>query len=53
VNDAPYHHVGCAAFAELAVVSRRSTVKIDRSLPRGEAELFGGVVLVFLHCFRQ
>src|SRR3954454_16513052 len=26
------HHVGCSAFAEYAVVSRRSLVKIDREL---------------------
>src|SRR3954468_23787898 len=34
------HHVGCSAFAEYAVVSRRSLVKIDRELPLDEAALF-------------
>ena len=27
------HHLGCSAFAEHAVVSRRSLVKIDKALP--------------------
>src|SRR5918994_3638703 len=30
------HHLGCSAFAEHAVVSRRSVVKIDRELPMEE-----------------
>jgi alcohol dehydrogenase len=39
------HHLGCSAFAEHAVVSRRSVVKIDRELPMEEAALFGCAVL--------
>src|SRR3954464_12078356 len=39
------HHVGCSAFAEYAVVSRRSLVKIDRELPLDEAALFGCAVM--------
>ena len=39
------HHLGCSAFAEYAVVSRRSLVKIDRELPFEEAALFGCAVL--------
>ena len=39
------HHLGCSAFAEYAVVSRRSLVKIDRELPLDEAALFGCAVL--------
>ena len=39
------HHLGCSAFAEHAVVSRRSLVKIDKDLPLAEAALFGCAVL--------
>ena len=39
------HHLGCSAFAEHAVVSRRSLVKIDPALPFDEAALFGCAVL--------
>lgn len=39
------HHLGCSAFAEHAVVSRRSLVKIDPSLSFAEAALFGCAVL--------
>lgn len=39
------HHLGCSAFAEAAVVSRRSVVKIDPELPLEEAALFGCAVL--------
>jgi alcohol dehydrogenase len=39
------HHLGCAAFAEYATVSRRSAVKIDPSLPWDEAALFGCAVI--------
>jgi alcohol dehydrogenase len=39
------HHMGCSAFAEYAVVSRRSAVKIDPELPLEEAALFGCAVL--------
>jgi alcohol dehydrogenase len=40
-----YHHIGVSGFAEYAVVSRRSAVKVDRSLPAHEAALFGCAVL--------
>ena len=39
------HHMGCAAFAEYATVSRRSVVKVDRELPFVEAALFGCAVM--------
>jgi alcohol dehydrogenase len=39
------HHMGCSAFAEYSVVSRRSVVKIDPDLPLDEAALFGCAVL--------
>jgi len=39
------HHLGVSAFAEYAVMSRRSVVKIDRDLPLDEAALFGCAVL--------
>jgi len=39
------HHLGCSAFAESAVVSRRSLVKIDPALSFEEAALFGCAVL--------
>jgi alcohol dehydrogenase len=39
------HHLGCSAFADHAVTSRRSLVKIDKSLPLAEAALFGCAVL--------
>lgn len=39
------HHLGCSAFADRAVVSRRSLVKIDRDLPFEHAALFGCAVL--------
>lgn len=40
-----HHHLGCSAFADLAVVSRRSAIKIDPELPFEEAALFGCAVL--------
>ena len=40
-----YHHMGCSAFAEYAVVSRRSAIKVDSDLPLEEAALFGCAVL--------
>lgn len=40
-----HHHVGVSAFAEAAVVSRNSLVKIDRDLPFEHAALFGCAVL--------
>jgi alcohol dehydrogenase len=39
------HHLGVSGFAEYAVMSRRSVVKIDRELPLDEAALFGCAVL--------
>jgi alcohol dehydrogenase len=39
------HHLGCSAFADRAVVSRRSLVKIDADLPFEHAALFGCAVL--------
>lgn len=39
------HHLGCSAFADRAVVSRRSLVKIDPALSFQEAALFGCAVL--------
>ena len=40
-----HHHLGCSAFAERAVVSRRSLVRVDPDLPLHEAALFGCAVL--------
>src|SRR5436190_22857760 len=40
-----HHHLGCSAFAEAAVVSRRSAVKIDPELPFDVAALFRCAVL--------
>ncbi len=40
-----HHHLGCAAFAEYATVSRRSAVRIDADLPWDEAALFGCAVI--------
>ena len=39
------HHLGVSGFAECAVVSRRSLVRIDPGLPLDEAALFGCAVL--------
>lgn len=39
------HHLGCSAFADRAVVSRRSLVKIDADLSFEHAALFGCAVL--------
>ncbi len=44
-GDIIHHHLGCSAFAERAVVSRRSLVKIDPALSFAEAALFGCAVL--------
>lgn len=44
-GEAVNHHLGCSAFAERAVVSRRSLVKIDPELSFEEAALFGCAVL--------
>jgi len=40
-----HHHMGCSAFADHAVVSRHSVVKVDSDLPLEEAALFGCAVL--------
>jgi alcohol dehydrogenase len=40
-----YHHIGVSGYAEYAVVSRRSAVKVDRSLPAHEAALFGCAIV--------
>lgn len=40
-----HHHLGCSAFADHAVVSRRSLIKIDKELPLSHAALFGCAVL--------
>lgn len=40
-----HHHLGVSAFADHAVVSRRSLVKIPRDIPPIEAALFGCAVL--------
>ncbi len=45
VDGALHHHLGCAAFAEYATVSRRSAVRIDADLPWEEAALFGCAVI--------
>jgi alcohol dehydrogenase len=39
------HHLGVSGFAEYAVVSRRSVVKVTKDLPLDEAALFGCAVL--------
>jgi len=39
------HHLGVSAFADHAVVSRRSLVKIDKDIPLDHAALFGCAVL--------
>lgn len=40
-----HHHLGCSAFADHAVVSQRSLVRIDGDLPAEHAALFGCAVL--------
>ena len=44
-GNAIHHHMGCSAFAQYAVVSRRSLVKVDREVPLEDAALFGCAVL--------
>jgi alcohol dehydrogenase len=44
-NEPVYHHIGVSGYAEYAVVSRRSAIKVDTSLPAHEAALFGCAVL--------
>ncbi|MCW6509005.1 zinc-dependent alcohol dehydrogenase family protein [Lichenifustis flavocetrariae] len=43
--DAVNHHIGVSAFADHAVVSRESCVKVDKSLAFDHAALFGCAVL--------
>jgi len=40
-----HHHMGVSGFAEYAVVSRKSVVKVDSSLPFDIAALFGCAVM--------
>ncbi len=40
-----YHHCGVSGFAEYAVISRRSIVKISKDIPLVEAALFGCAVM--------
>ena len=40
-----HHHLGVSAFAEYAVTARESLVKVDPSLPFGEAAVFGCAVM--------
>jgi alcohol dehydrogenase len=40
-----HHHLGVSAFADYAVISRRSAVKIDSDLPLEEAALFGCAIM--------
>lgn len=45
-HDAPlHHHLGVSGFAEYAVVSERSAVRIDPDLPPSIAALFGCAVM--------
>jgi alcohol dehydrogenase len=45
-DDEPiHHHIGVSCFADRAVVSRRSLVKVDPDLPFEHAALFGCAVL--------
>lgn len=44
-QSAIHHHVGVSAFADHAVVSRRSCVKIERDIDPAQAALFGCAVL--------
>jgi alcohol dehydrogenase len=44
-DEVLHHHLGCSAFAERAVVSRRSLIRIDPALPFDQAALFGCAVL--------
>lgn len=44
-SEAVHHHLGCSAFADHAVVSRRSLIRIDPQLAFEDAALFGCAVL--------
>lgn len=49
LNGRPvHHHLGVSAFAQAAVVSRRSLVKVDPALPLEQAALFGCAVMTGL-----
>ena len=43
-NEVIYHHCGVSAYAEYAVISRNSVVKVDADLPFAELALFGCAV---------
>ncbi len=43
--EAVNHHIGCSAFAEYAVVSQESCVKVATDLPFDHAALFGCAIL--------
>ena len=40
-----HHHIGISAFAEFAVMSRNSVVKVDSTLPLVEVAMFGCAVI--------
>jgi len=44
-GDILHHHMGLSAFAEMAVVSEHSLVKVDAALPAEIAALFGCAVM--------
>ena len=44
-GDTLHHHMGLSAFAEMAVVSQHSLVKVDSALPAEIAALFGCAVM--------
>ncbi len=44
-GEALHHHIGVSCFAEYAVVSRRSCVKLEADISHAEASLFGCAVL--------
>jgi alcohol dehydrogenase len=44
-GDMLHHHMGLSAFAEMAVVSEHSLVKVDSALPAEIAALFGCAVM--------
>lgn len=44
-DDDIHHHLGVSAFADYTVVSRRSLVRVDDSLPFDQAAVFGCAVI--------
>lgn len=44
-GDVVHHHMGLSAFAEMAIVSEHSLVKVDKALPAEIAALFGCAVM--------